>query len=259
MTEHPPSAGALHVAETFVDTRERWHKLAGRIDSLCEQRVSAERERLARMWFSEQGEGYIKVMLGEANYAPAERSAPEGPQPTSALGIPIIADSSLPPDTAEMRSGNSVVRITNLDSSVPSALVSTGEQPASPAAVVDYTEQALTVARDAIEGVPSHLLPYRINSEEIAQTIAPDIAAALSAVASERDAAAIRAFGQRVWDTEEVAYQAGVSDTRARLQEPYMREAVRVAIASVSDYGNAYVQNLNRADAALTRIAEMLK
>src|SRR4051794_24212991 len=37
------------------------------------------------------------------------------------------------------------------------------ERPA-PAAVVDCTERALTVARDAIEGVPSHLLPYRINS-----------------------------------------------------------------------------------------------
>src|SRR4051794_2322911 len=37
----------------------------------------------------------------------------------------------------------------------------------------------------------------------------------LQSARAERDAAAFLAFGRRVWsDTEEVAYQAGVSDTR---------------------------------------------
>jgi hypothetical protein len=53
----------------------------------------------------------------------------------------------------------------------------------------------------------------------------------LSAAASEREAAAMRAFGQRVWsDTEEVAYQAGATDEHAallaRLREPDVIEAV---------------------------------
>jgi hypothetical protein len=292
MTEQSPSAGALHVAETFIDTRERWHKLARRIDSLCEQRVSAETER----WQNRDRQRLEQISALQAavqsfQSARDERSAPEGPQSDVWTEEDIRA--------AQAKADELVKAFERLD-----ALASTGEQPdewvlvprspttemlkaayddaranGNPLNALDCWDsmietapaplpplwwttpsEALTVARDAIEGVPSHLLPYRINSEEIAQTIAPDIAAALSAVASERDAAAIRAFGQRVWsDTEEVAYQAGVSDTRARLQEPDVREAVRVAIASVSDYGNAYVQNLNRADAALTRIAEMLK
>jgi hypothetical protein len=80
---------------------------------------------------------------------------------------------------------------------------------------------------------------------------------ALSAVASERDAAAIRAFGQRVWsDTEETAYQAGVSDTRARLQEPNVQDAVRAAVIA------EYVESedlMKIADAVIARIVEMLK
>jgi hypothetical protein len=139
----------------------------------------------------------------------------------------------------------------------PSA--STGERPEGPqpVAVEDYTERALTVARDAIEGVPSHLLPYRINSEEIAQAIAPDIADALS----ERDAAAIRAFGQRVWsDGEEIAYQAGVSDTLARLQEPDDAFVLAVGEALRQHIPGLTIEwAVKPAEAALTKIAEMLK
>jgi hypothetical protein len=119
----------------------------------------------------------------------------------------------------------------------PSAPASTGEQPASPAAVVDYTERALQAARDAVESVPTELWIDRRNSETIAQAIAADFAEFASAVASERDAAAIRAFGKRVWsDTEETAYQAGVRDTRERLQvsdrstmQPALYEAANAA------------------------------
>jgi hypothetical protein len=146
------------------------------------------------------------------------------------------------------------------DMTVRTALASTGERPEGPqpVAVEDYTERALTVARDAIEGVPSHLLPYRINSEEIAQAIAPHIADALS----ERDAAAIRAWGKRVWsDTEEVAYQAGVNDTRARLQDP-AAELIAAGKQAIAAYyppaaAHHYLDGVVRA--ALTKIAEMLK
>jgi hypothetical protein len=137
----------------------------------------------------------------------------------------------------------------DLASSVPSALASTGEQPdfarclrcvsheltrdvcwyvgrcvrqatpPSPAAVVDYTERA------------RELLKHFSHDWDMEAGI-KKVAAALSAVASERDAAAIRAFGGRVWsDTEEVAYQAGVSDTRARLREPDVRGAVTTKLS----------------------------
>jgi hypothetical protein len=137
------------------------------------------------------------------------------------------------------------------------SMIETAPAPPSPVAAADYTERALTVARDAIEGVPSHLLPYRINSEEIAQAIAPDIADALS----ERDAAAIRAFGQRVWsDGEEIAYQAGVSDTLARLQEPDDAFVLAVGEALRQHIPGLTIEwAVKPAEAALTKIAEMLK
>jgi hypothetical protein len=78
------------------------------------------------------------------------------------------------------------------------------------------------------------------------------------------DAAAIRAFGQRAWsDTEEVAHQAGVSDTRARLREADVREAVKAAMRE-RDFardGEYLPDDCYEAfaDAALTKIAEMLK
>jgi hypothetical protein len=58
MTEQQPSTEALHVAEGFVDTKERWFKLAHRIDSLCEQRVAAEGER----WQSPAPKGPQRLM-----------------------------------------------------------------------------------------------------------------------------------------------------------------------------------------------------
>jgi hypothetical protein len=85
--------------------------------------------------------------------------------------------------------------------------------------VVDYTERA------------RELLKHFSHDWDMEAGI-KKVAAALSAVASERDAAAIRAFGGRVWsDTEEVAYQAGVSDTRARLREPDVRGAVTTKLS----------------------------
>jgi hypothetical protein len=77
---------------------------------------------------------------------------------------------------------------------------------------------------------------------------------------SERDAAAIR-----VWsDGEEVAYQAGVNDTLARLQEP--DEELLVAVTRVIcpqrwENLNAGEQEREKAyaRAAITKIAEMLK
>jgi protoheme ferro-lyase len=69
-----------------------------------------------------------------------------------------------------------------------------------------------------------------------------------------------------VWsDTEEVAYQAGATDERAallaRLQEPDVREAVARALCSVRWLnGKPDADWLQPdADAALTKIAEMLK
>jgi hypothetical protein len=77
--------------------------------------------------------------------------------------------------------------------------------------------------------------------------------------------AAIRAFGQRAWsDTEEVAYQAGVSDTRAMLREPDVREAVYEAVMSLDGWrpdkgGLNVVVAYDIADAAITQIVETLK
>jgi hypothetical protein len=155
---------------------------------------------------------------------------------------------------------------------VPSALASTGEQPASPAAVADYTERATRLGDILASRLMQVVYEFRktdiaaalsaVAAERDAEimdleqtvlalqenTVLDDLRAArqerdaalarLSAAASERDAAAIRAFGQRVWsDTEEVAYQAGSTDEHAallaRLQEPDVREAVR---AAVGDY-----------------------
>jgi hypothetical protein len=143
----------------------------------------------------------------------------------------------------------------DLASSVPSALASTGEQPdfarclrcvsheltrdvcwyvgrcvrqatpPSPAAVVDYTERARSMLEQWMRDWGGETSPY-------AGSMMTDLQMRLAAALSERDAAAIRAFGGRVWsDTEEVAYQAGVSDTRARLREPDLRGAVTTKLS----------------------------
>jgi hypothetical protein len=160
---------------------------------------------------------------------------------------------------------------------------------ASPA-VVDYSERAREIVRkstfvygSSIDGEPNH-------SWIDATTAQKEIAAALSAVASERQTAAIRAFGERVWsDTEEVAYQAGATDEHAdlltqcqeqrhraqdaeaetmallaRLQEPdeELVEAVtRVICPQRWENLNAGEQEREKsyARAVLTKIAEILK
>jgi hypothetical protein len=162
------------------------------------------------------------------------------------------------------------IRIAHALSPVPSAIASTGEQLASPAAVVDYTERALTVARDAIEGVPSHLLPYRINSEEIAQAIAPDITDALSAVASEHQAeiAALKAAIVKAY-ADALRVKAALL---ARLWEPDIAEAAAEAgIEAAAEAVSAlpmgqrawntkeYKIAETAARAAITRIKGMLK
>jgi hypothetical protein len=150
------------------------------------------------------------------------------------------------------------LRIAHALRDTPSAIASTGEQPASPAVVGDYTERALAVSRRWAEA------NYGPNVGPLSR-LTEMIADALSAVASERDAAAIRAFGQRVWsDTEEVAYQAGVSDTRARLREPNVREAVKAALEQgrphwITGVGPGGSGLGGMADAAIAKIAEMLK
>jgi hypothetical protein len=384
MTEQPPSAGALHVAETFVDTRERWHKLARRIDALCAQRVSAETERCATVADSyahsaadsaqenttenlasaaqadEEGRRFVRerwrqgqhyfhgkrhcaVEIAKAIRAPSERPAPEGPQQSGDIvrwGVLRLLSGDLASNEEKVDaeldlddfqfwfqenpkhtgfkqilinlSGEQWGKLKELPlveersrHSPPSALASTGEQPDCgeeprceggvplgtmgatcpkcgatdndpcgylfsagsptdvadlsstplfPAAVADYTERA------------RELYAAHIKSGCV---VAPDfiehIAVALSAVAVERDAAAIRAFGQRVWsDSEETAYQAGVSDTRERLLEPDVREAVKAALEQgcphwITGVGPGGSGLGGMADAALTKIAEMLK
>lgn len=115
------------------------------------------------------------------------------------------------------------------------------EQPASPAAA-DYTEQA----RELLRSLHCWRLLYH-NARPIDDPDVGQIAAVLSVVA-------IRAFGKVVWsDTEEVAYQAGVSDTLARLHEPDVQKAVAEALADYTD--TEYLA----AASVLTKIAEMLK
>jgi hypothetical protein len=134
---------------------------------------------------------------------------------------------------------------------VPSALASTGEQPAcgeEPRCEGGVPLGTMGATCPKCGATDNDLCGY-----------------VFSAVASERDAAAIRAFGKRVWsDSEEVAYQAGVSDTRARLQEP--DEELVLALARV--ICPQRWSNLNageeesekaRARAAITKIAEILK
>jgi hypothetical protein len=167
--------------------------------------------------------------------------------------------------------------------------------PPSPAAVVDYTpidalptriwsgEHEAYWRKDAAgytnRAALAWVLPLAEARErtshcgpekKIYLEIAHDQIAALSAVASEHQAAAIRAFGQRVWsDTEEVAYQAGVNDTRARLQEPLLpflafraayprpRISVETADTVIASAGQAQI-TLADLD-AIARIEEMLK
>jgi hypothetical protein len=130
--------------------------------------------------------------------------------------------------------------------------------PLSPAAVVDYTEQA----REVIEESCGEVVDLISGSEtmvhwRVRDRLVANIAVALSAVASERDAAAIRAFGKRVWsDSEEIAYQAGVSDTRERLQEPDVREMVEQALEF---YLPHRAERTAGTDAALVVIKGILK
>jgi hypothetical protein len=85
----------------------------------------------------------------------------------------------------------------------------------------------------------------------------PSALASTGELASEREAAAIRAFGKRVWsDSEEVAYQAGVSDTRERLREPEVREAI---IALLTPSLHRWIDPGEATDYAIAKIAEMLK
>jgi hypothetical protein len=264
MTEQPPSAEALKLASRYADGEVK--KCAADIDALCEQRVSAEtirwqnrdRQRLEQI-------DRLQATVQSLQSARAERPASTGEQPVEWVLVPRS------PTTEMLKAAYDDARANDNPLNALDcwdSMIETSPSPPSPAAVVDYTERALTVARDAIEGIPSHLLPYRINSEEIAQAIAPDIADALS----ERDAAAIRAFARRVWsDTEEVAYQAGVRDTRERLQEPDVRETVIEALRKsrwpsikklppLDDLAPGIRKMYERdADAALTKIAEMLK
>jgi hypothetical protein len=148
----------------------------------------------------------------------------------------------------------------------------TNEQPPSK----DHTERAREIVRkstfvygSSIDGEPNH-------SWIDATTAQKEIAAALSAVASERDAAAIRAWGKRVWsDTEEVAYQAGVSNTlawlQARLQEKHVREAAIEALRNARWSRAVAMQPLGEmapgirelyereVDAIISHLKEMLK
>jgi hypothetical protein len=171
-------------------------------DSLDQLYVRSERPAPGtKLWLWENGDHYLAYAHEYPTYG--------GGDPMT-LGEPFawgIFKTSSPPSTG------------------PADLSSTGEQPASPAAVVDYAERDrlgrlvreawVNWARTQPNPKPSWLVPYDDLSEadkEADRQIG-------EAIAADRNAAAIRAFGQRVWsDSEEIAYQAGVSDTRARLK-----------------------------------------
>jgi hypothetical protein len=121
------------------------------------------------------------------------------------------------------------------------SMIETAPSPPSP---VDYTERALEILRVA---------DCDSNSEPLKEVL-EGIVSILRAIVSERDAAAIRAFGKRVWsDGEEVAYQAGVSDTQARLREPEAREAILKIIR------DADMHPYEKVEALIPQIVQMLK
>jgi hypothetical protein len=131
-----------------------------------------------------------------------------------------------------------------------------GEGTGISAAVADYTERAREIVGEWTADEHRELRMIG-KSQDNLPGLVNRVATALSAVASERDAAAIRAFGERAWsDSEEVAYQAGVSDARARLQEPDVREAVEQALEF---YLPHRAERTAGADAVLVVIKGILK
>jgi hypothetical protein len=217
MTERPPSAEAMKLASRHADGEVK--KCAAEIDTLCEQRVSAETERCAMVAGAgdhddcEHGAGY---MDGRLDAMVAILATAERPAPPPALDI--------------------IERWQTRDRQMypPSA-----EQPASPAAVVDYTERA--------RGIISEWLNRDFGSwvdTELAE-LRELIADALSAVASEQQAE-IEAFRERVnYFKAEYQDEDGLITLRferdeamqfvraallARLQEPEVREAVARAM-----------------------------
>jgi hypothetical protein len=85
-TEQPPSASreALDIAECFPDHLDSRHpqRLAQAIDALCEQRVSAETERILNLCGPQKEEAWAREWMAVADLirkrirAPAERPAP---------------------------------------------------------------------------------------------------------------------------------------------------------------------------------------
>jgi hypothetical protein len=239
MTEQPPSAEATTLLSEIIGSCGRAGmcrfppcSCAESIDALIAQRVSAETER----WQNRDRQRLEQIdrlqeTVQQFQSAQAEHPAPE---PTCEGGVPLgtmgttcpkcgatdndvcgymgaPAERPAPPQRHLTGGEREVLHKALLASST---LVHLGDA----SAVMDYTERAREIVRkstfvygSSIDGEPNH-------SWIDATTAQKEIAAALSAVASERQTAAIRAFGGRVWsDTEEVAYQAGATDEHADL------------------------------------------
>jgi hypothetical protein len=258
MTEQP-SAEALKLASRYADGEVK--KCAADIDALIAQGVSAERER----WQNRDRQRLAQIdrlqETVQSHQQLSRKSTGEGPAPEASFAADLAA--------AQEPLGEEFEKVLhdNLDQLYVSS--------ASPA-VVDYSERAREIVRkstfvygSSIDGEPNH-------SWIDATTAQKEIAAALSAVASERDAAAIRAWGKRVWsDTEEVAYQAGVSNTlawlQARLQEKHVREAAIEALRNARWPRAVAMQPLGEmapgirelyereVDAIISHLKEMLK
>jgi hypothetical protein len=122
---------------------------------------------------------------------------------------------------------------------------------------------AIASIRMRIDGVEGEIIHYPLPYGGVIYQRRDLEALRLALATLQQHERALAEAGKRVWsDTEESAYQAGVSDTRARLQEPDVREAIKAAMRE-KDFardGEYLPDDCYEAfaDAALTKIAEIL-